>query len=154
MPKLKPEHAALLKPFEAKMADMFKSMTYRRNIINPLQNKLRNNLVDMAATPVVIIAFDKNSNHYIMSAKDADKMLHNHIRKGYKLAPENAPAHKVTKEARTIAAELEIADRVPVTVEREAFGTLKDHKDNFENNPKIRLINPCKPEFSLLAIFY
>ena len=41
---------------------------------------------------------------------------------------------------------MEIADRVPVTVEREAFGTLKDHKDNFENNPKIRLINPCKPE--------
>ena len=28
MPKLKPEHAALLKPFEAKMADMITSMMY------------------------------------------------------------------------------------------------------------------------------
>ena len=91
------------------------------------------------------MAADKNPNHYIMSAKDADKMLHNHITKSYKLAPEDAP-NEVTKEARAIAVELEIADRVPVTVEREAFGTLKDHKDNFENNPKMRLNNPCKPE--------
>ena len=91
MPKLKPEHAALLKPFESKMADIIKSMTFRRNVTNPLQNKLRKNLIDMAATPGVIVAADKNPNHYVMSAKDADKMLHNHITKGYKLAPEDAP---------------------------------------------------------------
>ena len=27
---------------------------------------------------------------------------------------------------------------------REAFISLKDHKENFENNPKCRLINPAK----------
>ena len=150
MPKLKPEHSALLKPFESKMADIIKSMKFRRNISNPLQNKLHKNLVDMAATPGVIIAADKNPNHYVTSAKEADRMLHKHITKDYKLAPENAP-NEVTKEARTIASELDIAERVPVTVEREAFGTLKDHKENFENNPKMRLINPCKPELGKVS---
>ena len=56
-------------------------MTFRRKITKPLQNKLWKNLVDVAATPSVIIAADKNPNHFIMSDKDADKMLHNHITK-------------------------------------------------------------------------
>ena len=73
MPKLKPEHSALLKPFESKMADIIKSMKFRRKISNPLQSKLRKNLVEMAATPGVIIAADKNPNHYVMSAKEADQ---------------------------------------------------------------------------------
>ena len=30
---------------------------------------------------------------------------------------------------------------------REAFISLKDHKKNFENNPKCRLINPAKNDF-------
>jgi hypothetical protein len=29
---------------------------------------------------------------------------------------------------------------------REAFIFLKDHKENFENNPKCQLINPAKSE--------
>ena len=29
---------------------------------------------------------------------------------------------------------------------REAFIFLKDHKENFENNPKCRLINPAKSD--------
>ena len=29
---------------------------------------------------------------------------------------------------------------------REAFISLKDHKENFENNPKCRLINPAKSD--------
>ena len=84
----------------------------------------------------IIIAADKNPNHYVMSAKEADKMLHTHITKIYKLAPENAP-NDVTKEAKRIATELDIAERVPVTVEREAFGTLKDHKENTQQKKSL-----------------
>ena len=29
---------------------------------------------------------------------------------------------------------------------REAFISIKDHKENFENNPKCRLINPAKSD--------
>ena len=41
---------------------------------------------------------------------------------------------------------LSIDDRVEMTATKEAFITLKDHKDNFENKPTCRLINPSKQE--------
>ena len=37
------------------------------------------------------------------------------------------------------------------TQERPARATLKDHKDNFQENPKIRLINPTKPEIGRIS---
>ena len=38
------------------------------------------------------------------------------------------------------------------TTPREAFVTLKDHKEDFATNPKVRLINPCKPEVGKVAL--
>ena len=35
--------------------------------------------------------------------------------------------------------------------EAEAFISLKDHKDNFESNPKYRLINPAKTELGKVS---
>ena len=35
--------------------------------------------------------------------------------------------------------------------ENEAFITLKDHKDNFDSNPKCRLINPAKSELGRVS---
>ena len=34
---------------------------------------------------------------------------------------------------------------------KEAFITLKDHKENFENKPTCRLINPSKPEIGRIS---
>ena len=45
-----------------------------------------------------------------------------------------------------IATELELDDRIETIAERESFITLKDHKPNFNNSPKCRLINPAKSE--------
>ncbi|GFR92971.1 hypothetical protein ElyMa_002631400 [Elysia marginata] len=50
-----------------------------------------------------------------------------------------------------IAQNLGLADRINVTAEREAFITLKDHKENFYNNPTCRLINPCKTEIGKIS---
>jgi len=38
------------------------------------------------------------------------------------------------------------------TTPREAFITLKDHKEDFEVNPKVRLLNPGKPEIGRPAM--
>ena len=47
---------------------------------------------------------------------------------------------------RQIATELEIADRVFTNIPREAFGTLKDGKPDFQTIPKMRLLNHTKME--------
>ena len=42
-------------------------------------------------------------------------------------------------------------DRVYKTTKRQAFVTLKDHKPNFRNNPKCRLLNPTKTELGRVS---
>ncbi len=42
-------------------------------------------------------------------------------------------------------------DRIEQMKKREAFISLKDHKENFENNPKCQLINPAKSESGKLS---
>ena len=46
---------------------------------------------------------------------------------------------------------LELDDRIYSFSKRESFITVKDHKDNFENNTKCRLINPAKSELGKVA---
>ena len=46
---------------------------------------------------------------------------------------------------------MKIADRMDVLAKRQAFITLKDHKDNFVNNPTCRLINPTKSEMGKVS---
>ena len=45
-----------------------------------------------------------------------------------------------------IANKLLIGNRNECIKKREAFISFKDHKENFENNPKCRLINPAKSD--------
>ena len=44
-----------------------------------------------------------------------------------------------------------IIDRVDVNAESSCFITIKDHKENFLNNLKVRLINPAKNELGRIT---
>ena len=54
-------------------------------------------------------------------------------------------------EAKNIAKKLEIEDRAECVAKKNAFITLKDHKENFENSPKCRLLNPAKSEIGRVS---
>ena len=58
---------------------------------------------------------------------------------------------QVNAEDKRIVEKLELSDRIDITAKREAFITLKDHKENFRNKPACRLINPCKPELGKVS---
>ena len=49
---------------------------------------------------------------------------------------------------------LHLDDRVEQFNQRESFVTLKDHKENFQNNPKCRLLNPAKSEIGIISKHY
>ena len=49
---------------------------------------------------------------------------------------------------------MQIADRVDKLSQDESYITLKDHKDNFQNNPKVRLINPSKTQIGKISKQY
>ena len=59
--------------------------------------------------------------------------------------------NNTNKEAKCIAERLHLDDRVEQFNQREAFVTLKDNKEHFQNNPKSRLLNPAKSEISIIT---
>lgn len=78
------------------------------------------------------------------------KLLQNSITATYKKASQYAIS-TINQEAKSIATGLHIQDRTERIAERQAFISLKDHKDNFPNNPSCRLINPAKSEIGRIS---
>ena len=76
--------------------------------------------------------------------------MNENITKTYKKA-NNKAYNKINIEAKNIAKKLEIGDRAECLAKTDAFITLKDHKENFENSPKCRLLNPAKSEIGRVS---
>ena len=61
------------------------------------------------------------------------------------------PRTKSTREGKGIDSKLELDNRMEIYAEREAFITLKDHKENFRSKPTCRLINRAKTEIGIVS---
>ena len=57
----------------------------------------------------------------------------------------------INQEAREIATQYNLENRIECLAKQDAFLTLKVHKQNFKNNPKCRLLNPCKSEIGVIS---
>ena len=88
-----------------------------------------------------------------MEPETAEAMIEKEVTKGYKKADTDT-VKKLNEEDISIVKKLELEDRVFATSKLEAFHTLKDHKENFKNNPTSRLINPTKPELGRVSKIY
>ena len=98
----------------------------------------------------VIVAADKTSNFYKVEPKQYQELVKKYVEMEYKKETARN-VKKVNKAHKTIVNKLEIEDRVFKTMERECFITIKDHKYDFRNNPKCRLINTTKPELGKVS---
>ena len=98
----------------------------------------------------MFVGADKTANFYKMEAKEYNKLVEKNVTSDYKKTTQDK-VDKITEEDRQLVTKLDIEDRVFKTTEREAFATIKHHKDNFANNPKIRLLNPTKPEIGKIS---
>ena len=101
-------------------------------------------------TDKMLIKADKTSNFYHMTTQEYHQLLHNQVTKDYKKTDRNS-IQSINVDAKKIAQSLDINDRIPKIIEREAFITLKDHKQNFTNKPTCRLINPTKSEIGKIS---
>lgn len=59
---------------------------------------------------------------------------------------------KINGEVNNITAKMNIGDRVQQLYKKQAFLIVKDHKENFPNNPSFRLINPMQTEFRKISL--
>ena len=85
-----------------------------------------------------------------MEAQDYRKLLEKNVQSTYKKAPPKK-LEEVKKSHQNIVSKLELEKRVYETTPRDAFFTIKDHKENYLNNPQIRVLNPTKNEIGRIA---
>ena len=98
----------------------------------------------------MLIPTDKTRNLYLLEKDQYDKLLRENITKHYKPANEHL-YDDINTEAKTIAENLKIKDQMEIMAKKEAFITLKDHKENFESTLPCRLINPAKSEMGIVS---
>ena len=64
---------------------------------------------------------------------------------------DTATESDINYEAKLITEKLDISDRVEPIAQKSAYITIKDHKEDFPNNVKCRLINPAKSNIGKIS---
>ena len=117
------------------------------------QEQLNSDVKKIKQSKNIFILGDKTPNVYEVEEPNYNKLLHNSITSHYKKSDDNTEL-EINREARDIVRELKIADRVDKLSKSECYITLKDHKQHFQDNPKVRLINPAKTNIGQISKIY
>ena len=88
---------------------------------------------------------DKTTNMYEIPPNDYKRLLHENITKTYKKSTKRLE-NAINMEAKHIAEDIELDDRIESLAYTPAFITLKDHKENLRISYPCHLINPSKCE--------
>ena len=128
---------------------MIKNIRFR-NIHDDFQDEVCKDTRHIKSSQKAFIPADKATNYYKLDKTMYEKLLTNNITSNHKKASDNA-IHIVNKEAQNMAKDFNIQDRTECMADRQAYITLKDHKENFQNKPICRLINPAKSEIGKVS---
>ena len=133
-----------LKEFEDRLTNLIQNIEFEDKP-SRFQKKLKQDLESIRADSRLTIKADKTSNYYKGELDQYTNLLNSNITKTNKKSSQ-AEVTSINKEAKRIAAQMSIDDRVESIAEKEAFISMKDHKPNFMNRPTCRLICPSKSE--------
>ena len=144
-----PPQVRELIPFENDLIQLAKDVKFRRTR-NDFQTKMRTDVRSIRNSEKTLTPADKTSNMYRLAPEEYKNFRTNAVTAKYKKASEKLK-EKVDKCGLKFAKEAGVSGRMEVSATNNAFVTLKDHKDNFENNPTTRLINPAKNEVGRMS---
>ena len=138
-----------LNKFEEDLTLMIKNIDFRY-VNNKFQKKLRHNTTEIRSSNKVIVPADKTRNLQKIEKEDYNKFLSENITKAYK-KPNRNKVNKLNFDAKKIADKLSISDIIDRLQKNKAYITAKDHKENFQNSPTFRLINPTKTNIGKIS---
>ena len=138
-----------LRNFEEGMVQIIQNVQFK-NVKCQFQKELNEDIKSIKNENRLFVKADKSTNYYKLDTTKYNQLLNDNITKTYKKADKNQ-LNKIDAEAKAITKKLGIDNRVEMTARKEAFVTLKDHKDNFANKPTCRLINPSKQEIGKIS---
>ena len=78
-------------------------------------------------------------------------MINNAMISKSKKASNNIKKNQINIDEKQILNSREVLNRLERNDENNSFITLKDHKENFNNNLTVRLINPAKNELGRIS---
>ena len=146
-----PSQVKELLNFESDLIDLIKNVEFDKNYRpSEFQKKLRKDIRTITRSDKTLTAADKTSNMYRLTKAEHDKLVSDAVTTTYKKANRNIK-EEIEKEGVQFAKKVKVLDKMEVNGEGNCFITLKDHKENFENRPTVRLINPAKNEIGRIS---
>ena len=136
--------------FENAVFDLVTNVEYRESPKSNFQKNLDKKVQEINKSDKAFLLADKTTNIYKVSPKEYTKLLTENVAKDYKKSSTKC-VDKVNKDAKKLAEKLKLEERIEVHSEDTAFITLKDHKPDFRDNPKCRLINPAKSQIGRVS---
>ncbi|MCP3850980.1 MAG: hypothetical protein GY694_12190, partial [Gammaproteobacteria bacterium] len=139
----------LLRDFENDLTALVSNLKFN-NKKNNFQKSLARDVEKIKKSNNAFVPADKTSNVYEVNNELYKKLLNNNVTSHYKKDTKDTE-NKINKEAKQITEKLDISKRVQKIPRKSAFITIKDHKPDFINNTKCRLINPMKSEIGKIS---
>ena len=140
-----------LAAFENDLIELVKNIKFR-TVHNQLQRTLKSDIKLIQQSSKTLTPTNITSNMYRMTKEEYNKMCRNVITSTYKKANENIKKRIKEKGKEIVKKSFDnIIDRMDINAESNCFITIKDHKEKFLNNPRVRLINPTKNELGRIS---
>ncbi len=131
------------------MIDLITNIKYRK-FSNAFQDQLKDDILKISKSNRIIVQADNTANMYKLSKEEYERLLLNNINGEYKKASLEM-VDGINEEAQKLATDLELQDRINILAEKDAYITLKDHKENFRSRPRCRLLNLTKSEIGKIS---
>ena len=135
--------------FEKDLLDMIKSLKFR-NFQDDFQSKIKHDILKIKSSPNVFVFADKATNLYEIPPNDYKRLLHKNTTKTYKKSTKRLE-NAINMEAKHIAENIKLDDRIESLAQTPATITLKDRKENFRTSHPCRLINSSKSELGKVS---
>lgn len=146
--KTPPQHDGIT-PFENDLYELIKNIKFS-DVNHKFQSQLNKDINTIKSSNTIFVQADKSTNLYQVKMKDYKKLLVDNVTATYQ-ETERSDVDNINMCAKIIASKLDLDDRIEALSEQNAFITIKDHKPNFPNNLKCRLINPSKSEIGKIS---
>ena len=145
-----PPSNTILDSFEWEFTNSISDIEFRK-YTDTFQKKLCKEVSDIRKSKHLLVKADKTKNIYKMKIEDYNKLLESNITKNYRKVKDKDLKLDIDRETKKITDKLKISDRVAQIKPSDSYLLLKDHKDEFSNCPKARLINPTKMELGKIS---
>ena len=128
---------------------MVQNIEFKKVTLN-FQAQLSDDVRNLKSNTKLLIPADKTNNLYELTPDEYNKLLTENISKTYKKSNLSI-MYTTTGEAKVIAQDLKIDQKIEQYNQKQSFIKLKDHKKYFKNNLKCRLISPANSETGIVS---